>query len=269
MWCEPNATKTEPDTQDWTRRAFEGLHRSRGARPVRLRGVAKDKVIADGVDFSARADPAYYAGEVTFRIAGTISAGDRDLPFHLFLGLARETETRLAANVLLDLRQLQSALPDLLTGPLDPSCGLGLDLRFDGLEADGTAVTAQASVDARIYRCKRRGTEGDRRGIRLFTQTIDVDAVLSAELASECISFRLVELDMRPKGVLGGLATLFGVTDRARAAILREARMKLAENPVCPDLPPALAPSIQASRRPACRRSAMAVSGRRRRARWT
>lgn len=203
-------------------------------------GAGDDRAVSRGVDFGAAVDPSAFAGEVTFRIAETLPAKGRDVPFELFLGIAPETRTRLVANALVDLRHLQAVLPDLLTGAIEPSCGLGLDLRFVGAEAVGEAVRARASADARVYRCRQRGTEAERRGGRLLSQTIDVDATLSAGLESGCMAFRLVDLDLKPKGVLGGLATLFGVTERARSAILAKARTVLAENPVCPDLPPAL-----------------------------
>jgi hypothetical protein len=202
-------------------------------------GAAEDHV-RRAIDLAAPVDPAGYAGDVAFRIAETLPAGDRDIPFALYLGLAPATDTRLGANAFLDLRDLQLALPDLLTGPLEPACGLGLDLRFGGAEAVGDAVRARASVDARLYRCRQRGTEDEQRGARLFTQAIDVEAKLAAGLAGECLEFRLVDLDLAPRGLLGGLASLLGVTERARAAIAEKARAVLAENPVCPDLPPAL-----------------------------
>lgn len=202
--------------------------------------AADDRATRAPVDLAAAVDPATYAGDVAFRIANTFPAEGRAIPFEAYLGLTPETRTRLGGKGFVDLRHLQSVLPDLLTGALDPSCGLGLDLRFEGAEADGDKLRARASTDARVYRCRQRGTEEERRGVRLLTQTIDIDATLSARLEGECIAFRLDELALAPKGLLGGLANLFRVTNRARAAILAKARETLAENPVCPDLPPAL-----------------------------
>jgi hypothetical protein len=202
---------------------------------------ADDEATRAAVDLAATVDPASYAGDVMFRIAETFPAEGREIPFEAYLGLAPETQTRLGGKAFVDLRHLQAAVPDLLTGTLEPSCGLGLDLRFEGVEADGDTIRAQASTDARVYRCRQRGTEEERRGMRFLTQTIDIEATLSARLDGECIVFRLDDLSLDPKGLLGGLATLFRVTERARAAILEKARTTLTENPVCPDLPPAIA----------------------------
>lgn len=203
-------------------------------------GAADDRTGGEGVDLAAAVDPSAFAGEVTFHIAETLPAKDRDVPISLFLGLAPETQTRLAANAFLDLRHLQLVLPELLTGAIEPSCGLSLDLRFANAEAEMDEVRARASADVRVYRCRQRGTEEERRGGRLLTQTVDIGATLGAGQEGGCVAFRLVDLDVDPRGVLGWLATLFGVTERARRAILTKARAILAENLVCPDLPAAL-----------------------------
>ncbi len=203
--------------------------------------AADDAGEAYRVDFGAAPDPGSYAGEVDFRVAGTLRAEGREIPIELLAGLAPEAGTRLGVNAFVDMRHLQQALPDLLTRPVEASCGLGLDLRFDGAEAQAAEVRARASVDARVYRCARRGTEQERRGIRFLTQTIDVEATLGTALVDDCIEFRLAELELEPKGLIGRLATLFGVTERARAAILARVGETLRENRICPDFPPGIA----------------------------
>ena len=204
-------------------------------------GEANDAADRRAVDRTGPVDSALYAGDVTFRIPEALATPRGDIPFTLYLGLVPQAETRLGARGVLDLRDLQSALPDLLSVPVEPSCALGLDVDFQDAEAEGEAVRAQATVVARLYRCRERGTAEERRGGRLFTQTIDVAAKISANAVGECVAFRLVELELDPRGLLGGLATLLGVTERARAGILAQARDVLSENPVCPDLPEALA----------------------------
>lgn len=189
---------------------------------------------------SGAVDPATYAGDVEFRITETFSARDKELPLTVFLGLVPVSDTRLGANAFVDLRGVQSALPDLLTGTLDPSCSLGLDVDFNDAEAAGDTIRAQAVVTARLYRCKGGGAETEQRGLRLLAQTIDVDATARGRLEGDCIAFHLVDLDLDPRGLLGGVATLFGITEKARAAIVEKTRATLAENPVCPDLPEAI-----------------------------
>ena len=204
-------------------------------------GVTQDGRTVRAVDLGEAVDPATYAGDVTFRFAENLAAGDQDIPVTLLLGLAPQAETRLGANALVDLRHLQQALPQLLSGPIEPSCALGLDILFHGAEAEADALRARASLTARLYACSGRGTENEQRGMRLLAPTIDVDATLSAGLEGDCIAFRLDALDLAPRGLIGGLANLFGFTKRARSALLEQTRTMLEENPVCPDLPAALA----------------------------
>ncbi len=204
-------------------------------------GAAEVSQPPEELDRSASVDPVTHAGEVEFRITDSLPTQDGEVPVTLYLGLAAAPGTRLGANAFVDLRDLQIALPDLLTGAIEPSCGLGLDVRFDGAEAVGDMIRARATTDARLYRCRNSGTDAESRGIRFLTQTIDIEATVSAGVEGECIAFRLVDLDLVPRGLLGRVSTLFGVTDRARSAILAQTRETLSDNAVCPDLPPALA----------------------------
>jgi hypothetical protein len=204
-------------------------------------GAAEVSEAPRQIDRAAPVDPASHAGEVEFRIAESLATRDGPVPFTLYVGLAAASGTGLEANALVDLRDLQIALPELLNGTLDPSCALGLDINFTGAEAVADAIRARATVDARLHRCRNRGTDMETRGARLLSQTIDVEATLGADLAGECIAFRLDDLDLAPRGLLGRVSTLLGVTEQVRTAILTQARATLSQSPVCPDLPPELA----------------------------
>ncbi len=205
-------------------------------------GADDDAVAMRAVDLGSPVDAADHAGDVQFHIVETFAARDKDIPFGVFLGLAPDLGTRIAANALVDLRALQQELPELLTTEFDPACGLGIDVDFTGAEAAGGLIRASAVIDARVYRCRNRGAADEQRGGRLIVQTIDVVATLGGVLEDECIAFRLEEVDLAPRGLLGRLATLFGVTERARTEILAQARASLTANPVCLDLPEGLAP---------------------------
>jgi hypothetical protein len=187
------------------------------------------------------AEPSFYSGDVRFRIAETLELGGQEVPLTLFLGLSSQSDTRLGVEAFIDLRPLQEALPDIASGPLEASCRLGLDVELDRAEADGQNVRAWGTVHASLYRCPGRGTEQERRGMRLLTQSIDVVAVATAGIERDCVVFRLADLDLSPKGLIGRVANWFGVTERARAAVLKRATAALASNPVCPGLPDELA----------------------------
>lgn len=203
-------------------------------------GTAEDVAATRTIEPGSVVDATTYAGDVAFRMIDTFSAGDRDVPLELFLGLSPGSGTRLAANALIDLRALQHELPELLTGVLEPSCALDLDVNFEGAEAAGQSIEARANVDATFYRCRNRGTEEEARGRRLFGEAIDVRARIGGDLAGDCIEFRLEDLDLAPQSLVGRIASLFGVTERVRAAVNAQARATLSENPVCPDLPEAI-----------------------------
>jgi hypothetical protein len=188
----------------------------------------------------APVDPATYAGDVAFEIARTYGLGDTAIPFTLYVGLSPESETRLAVRAFVDLRALQTEVPALASRPIDANCSLRLDFDVDGAEAERETVRASGSVLATLYRCRGRETENEQRGMRLWSQRIDFVAAVSATIEQDCVAFRLADLDLRPRGLIGGVATLIGLTERARAAILDRGGTLLRNNPVCPDLPETL-----------------------------
>jgi hypothetical protein len=188
----------------------------------------------------APVDPATYAGDVAFEIDRTYRLGGKEMPFTFYLGLSPQSETRLAVNAFVDLRPLQAELPALASRPLDATCSLRLDFDVDDAVAEGETVRATGSVLATLYRCPGRGTEDEQRGIRLWSQRIDFVAAAAASVERDCVAFRLTDLDLRPRGLIGGVATLIGLTERARAAILDRSGTLLRANPVCPDLPETL-----------------------------
>lgn len=184
-------------------------------------------------------DPASFAGDVQIGISDTLVARGRQVPFDVFMGLSPASDTRLAAKAFLDLRGLQRELPYLLSGTIEPSCSIALDLEFVGAEADGEVLNASAVVNARLFRCPDDGTVADR-GPQILAQTIDATARIGQRLSGRCIEFEVEDLDLSARGVLGALANLFGVTGRTRTALLEKAQAALDERPICPDLPEAV-----------------------------
>lgn len=193
------------------------------------------------IDLQTPVNPASYEGDVQFRIAQSFRAREKDIPFALYLGLFDKGDTRLGTNAFVDLRGLQVALPELLTGKLSPACNLDLDITFGRAVAEGEAIRAQALVKATLYRCRDRGTPDEERGWRIISQDIGVDATVSGGLQGDCIALRMEDLELQPRGVIGRIATLFGLTERARVAIVDAAGKAFAEHPVCPEFPPPLA----------------------------
>lgn len=204
--------------------------------------IAFDDALGETVDPSVPVDQALYAGEVVVGIPDAARAAEWDFAVPLWIGLSPETQTRLEANAFADLRIVQLALPELLSGSHEPSCSVGLDIDFHGAEAQAQNVVASATADVRLYRCRHRDTDAEIRGGRILTQPVRVAATLEADLEAGCVVFRVTNLEVAPTGIVGGLATLLGVTGRARTTILEQTSDILAENPICPVLPPVLSP---------------------------
>jgi hypothetical protein len=159
------------------------------------------------------------------------------VPVVLYLGLAPAADTRLHAEAFIDLRLAQIRLPELLSGVVVDKCRQEILLDFVGATAERDAVRAVGSVEARFYTCRKEGSSEEERGRRLFTQQVDAVAVATALVRENCIVIRLVDLELDPKGILGGLASLLGLTERVRASILERSATVFAENPICPALP--------------------------------
>jgi hypothetical protein len=196
------------------------------------------RVAADVTDL---VDRETFGGDVQFRISNSFEARGQTVPFDLVAGLAPVSPTRLGVQGIIDLRGLQQALPQLLSGRLEPSCTLSLDVDFHRAEADGDKVQATATVDARMFRCRDGATAVTDRGAQLLSQTIDVTATVRERLDGRCLRFDLVDLQLAPRGVLGRLANLFGVTERARTALSERAEAILRDRPICPAIPEAIA----------------------------
>ncbi|SFC62098.1 hypothetical protein [Tropicimonas isoalkanivorans] len=190
---------------------------------------------------SAGIDPSSYAGEVAFKFTEDLPSKTGPIPIVLYAGLSPETDTRLAANAFVDLRLLQLRLPEILSRAIVDECGQEILLDFAGVEADGGNLRAGGIVEARFYRCRNKGTPEEQRGHRIFTQRLEAIAVATAGIQNDCIAFDLKDIYLDPYGLIGGLATFFGFTESARNAILTRGGAFLAENPVCPTLPPDLA----------------------------
>ena len=91
------------------------------------------------------------------------------------------------------------------------------------------------------YDCERTGPGTWERGELLTTEEIGVRADMSADLAGDCIVFRLIDLERDPPGVIAQLDTGSGRAQAARALLLEAVGLILEESPLCPDLPPELA----------------------------
>lgn len=184
---------------------------------------------------SGTIDPSTYAGRIQIKLNTDIPLKDTPVPVSVYAGLEEAGPTRLRLRALVDLRDLQIMAPDILTGPLEESCNRQIFLDIKSISAAGDTVRVEGSTRAQFSRCKRN----EEPGLQYFAATVDAVAVGKAVVSDQCLSFSLEEVELDAKGLVGGAADLFGITNRIRTAILEKAGEFLSENPVCPPLPDA------------------------------
>jgi hypothetical protein len=218
-----------------------------GALALSLSGCGEDeapgpdlvdpKAVQVAVERGAGINAASYSGDVTLKIPGDLPIGSQTLPFVLYAGLSPETETRLGVNSFVDLRLVQTRLPDLASGVLEETCEREIALSLIETEAEGDLVRARGTVRARFFFCNRSDPAGEKRGTLWLSQNVDAIATAKATVRDQCIEFSLTDVELDPRGFLGGIANLFGLTTLARSVILKEAGEFLSENRVCATLP--------------------------------
>jgi hypothetical protein len=228
-----------------------------GALAVSLSGCSEDeapgpnlvdpKAIKAAVERGSGIDAASYAGDVVLKIPADLPIGPQTLPFVLYAGLSAETETRLGVNTFVDLRLVQTRLPKLVWGVLEETCEREIAIRLIETEAAGDLVRARGTVRARFFFCNRSDLTGEKRGTLWLSQNVDAIATAKATVRDQCVEFSLTDVELDPRGFLGAIANLLGLTKLVRSAILEEGGKFLSENPVCATLPneiSSLAPSF-------------------------
>ncbi len=189
----------------------------------------------------ASIDPASYSGNVAFKIDNELPTAKGPLPLVVYLGVAPENETRLRVNTFVDLRPMQTRLPEIVTGVVDETCERRIELDLQAISAESDAVRARGVVKATFYDCDDPNTLSQTQGAVLLSQTVDAEAVISGRLVNNCVSFELMELDLRPRGVLGAITDFLFSSEDTRSAVLKKVNAGLASHPVCPELPDELA----------------------------
>lgn len=222
--------------------SFAALVGCSGKEEGRIPEPLDPKALEAAVQRGTGIEPSVYAGELSMKVPVNLPSEQEPVPVVLYAGLSGQTETRLAMNGFLDLRSVQARLPARVSGVLHETCKHELALKLDDLFADGDSVRASGTVRAKLFSCNRRDPENEKQGFRWLTQDVDIEATARADVVGQCIRFSLVDLELDPRGLLGGIANLFGVSDLARRVVLEEAEAFLNENRVCPDLPAELGP---------------------------
>ncbi|WP_170335595.1 hypothetical protein [Ruegeria arenilitoris] len=178
-------------------------------------------------------DPATYAGRFQIKLTKEVPLRDIPVPFTVYSGIEEASPTRLRLRAFMDLRGLQEKAPEILTGPLEESCKRQIYLEIRNVTAKGETVKVEGSARARFTTCNRR----EEPGFRYFGATVDAVAVAKAEVKGQCLTFSIEGVDLDPRGFIGAVSDLFGLTNRINEAVLEKGGEFLAANPVCPPLP--------------------------------
>ncbi|WP_170432670.1 hypothetical protein [Ruegeria arenilitoris] len=178
-------------------------------------------------------DPATYAGRFQMKLTKEVPLRDIPVPFTVYSGLEEASPTRLRIRAFMDLRGLQEKAPQILTGPLEESCKRQIYVEVRNVTAIGDTVKIEGSARAQFTRCNRR----EEPGLRYFGATVDAVAVAKAEVKGQCLTFSIEDVDLNPRGFIGFISNLFGLTNRINDAVLDKGGEFLAANPVCPPLP--------------------------------
>ncbi len=178
-------------------------------------------------------DPATYAGDFQIKLSKEVPLRDIPVPFTVYGGLEESSPTRLRLKAFMDLRGLQDKAPEILKGPLEETCKRQIYLEIQDVTAKGDTVQVKGSARAQFSTCNRR----EEPGWRYFGATVDAVAIGKAEVKGQCLTFSIEDIDLDPRGLIGGISNLFGLTERINNAVLEKGGEFLAENPVCPPLP--------------------------------
>ncbi|MFC3612143.1 hypothetical protein ACFORG_00100 [Lutimaribacter marinistellae] len=181
------------------------------------------------------------AQDAAFRIAQSFEAKGHRIPYTLYLKLSPASPTRMNADAFIDLRNLQRNLPGLLSQVIDETCKHRYAVAIADTRAAGRSVTVSGQLQAKFWTCNDKDPATHYRGLLLLAQNVDFTATASARVRRNCVELQLTDVQIDPGGLLGSVADLFGLTERARQIILEKGAEVLARNPICPKLPPDLA----------------------------
>ncbi|SFC62133.1 hypothetical protein [Tropicimonas isoalkanivorans] len=183
------------------------------------------------------------AQQVDLSLDDTLTLGETEVAYRLDLGLSAVAPTRVRVDALLDLRDFQERLPELLAGePVSDGCGNTTVLEEITVTARDSVVGVSGTLNTRFFHCGRTSDTGFERGELKSELDLGFTGEVTTRIADDCIVFNIVEMDLRPlKHITEGTEDSENLA--AARTLLREAvNLVLADRPLCFDLPPELAP---------------------------
>ena len=182
------------------------------------------------------------AQQVDFKIDETLKAGDAELPYTLDLALKSVAATRVGVEALLDLRDIQKAIPAALADrALVDGCGFQIKLDNLNIVAENDAISLDSLLGITRFDCGRISKEDFRRGEELAKFSAQVSAVVSVELRDNCAYFKIPDLTLSaPESDRDKLLEESTLAE-VKSFLLTAVDLVLSETPLCPELPDELA----------------------------
>lgn len=185
--------------------------------------------------------PPAWAQRVGLQFSETLTVEKSEVAYTLDLLLSAVSPTRIGVEALLDLRDLQRQLPELLAGlPLVDNCGARITLQRIDANAREAIVIVTGRLDVELFSCDRIAPTAWHRGTLEVANEVEIQAELSAELEGPCVVFRLHDVARSLPGSLPEVATGTGRREAARALLIEAVGLMLEDSPICPELPPDL-----------------------------
>ncbi len=181
------------------------------------------------------------AQQISFDINQTVELNDVEIAYSVNLGLRALSLTRLEIDAMLDLRDLQQKLPELLAGQqVLALCGIDTTARDISLLAREQDISIQGRLGSTFFRCERIDPRTWKRREERATVDYDVTIDASAELRGNCVHLRLADANVAFDGELAETIENAQNITRAGDLLVAAIGLILDDLPFCPDLPPAI-----------------------------
>lgn len=182
------------------------------------------------------------AQQVEFELTETISFGDLEINYRLDLILEVLAPTRVGLVALLDLRDFQARLPDLIKEqPVSDGCGSRTDLTELAVEAREDVISLVGKLNTQRYECIRTDENNFQRGAPTDTWKLGFDASASASLEGTCLTLEIVDMVVEPLEEIEDAGELAEDLNALRVLLIDFANAFLEKRPLCPEMPAELA----------------------------
>lgn len=182
------------------------------------------------------------AQQVSFVVKELLTVSDLELPYTLNLELSAEAPTRVGVNALLDLREIQVAVPERLAdNALVDNCGLQVTLDDLSILTTNDAIALDSLLEIKRFDCGRISKKDFRRGDQLGSFTAKLSALVSVELRDNCAYLKLPDLTLSAPASTREKLLQENTLSEVKGFLLAAIDIVLSETPLCPELPDELA----------------------------